>query len=84
MQPIIQKNDNYIEIIGHYDDPILCAKMTLLADLYAVEHREGYAKFKLEDNDKLDFISDKLEFVNPCPVNIYINGNSFTGYDEAP
>lgn len=63
MKPLIREIDNkYIEIIGHYDNPVLCAKLTLLADLYAVEHKEGYALFKVEDYDKLSFIDDKLEF----------------------
>lgn len=64
MKPLIRETQDkkYIEIIGHYDNPILCAKLTVLADLYAVEHKEGYALFKVEDYDKLSFIDDKLEF----------------------
>ena len=62
MKPKINKTSEYIEIIGHYDSEILCAKLTLLADLYAIEHREGYARFKLEDEDKLRLIDDRLEF----------------------
>ena len=63
MKPLIREIDKkYIEVIGHYDNPVLCAKLTLLAELYAVEHREGYALFKVEDYDKLSFINDTLEF----------------------
>lgn len=52
----------YIEVIGHYDNPVLCAKLTLLADMFAITHKEGYAKFNIEDEDKLSFIDEKLEF----------------------
>lgn len=63
-KPLIRETENkkYIEVIGHYDNPVLCAKLTLLAELYAVEHKEGYALFKVEDYDKLSKINDKLEF----------------------
>ena len=72
MQPKIIKTNEYIEVLGHYDDPILCAKMTTLADLYAVEHRDGYAKFKIEDEDKLQTINGKLQFIG-SDVIIYID-----------
>lgn len=62
MQPKINKTSEYIEIVGHYDDSVLCAKLTLLADLYAVEHREGYARFRIEDEDKLDLVNEKLDY----------------------
>lgn len=74
MKPTIQKNNGYIEIIGHYDNPVLCAKLTLLADLYAVEHKEGYAKFKIEDEDKLKLVDSKLLFP-PVEARIYIDNN---------
>lgn len=69
MKPKINKTSEYIEIVGHYDDSVLCAKLTLLTDLYAIEHRYGYAKFRIEDEDKLRFIDDRLEFYkDPEPV----------------
>lgn len=72
MAPKIIQNGEFIEVIGHYDDKVLCAKMTLLADLYSVEHREGYAKFKMEDKDKIFTVDEKLEFaifpLEPEPV----------------
>ena len=58
----INKTDKFIEVIGHYDNEVQCAKMTLLADLYAIEHREGYAKFPLSVADKLELVDLKLEF----------------------
>lgn len=69
MKPKINKTSEYIEIVGHYDDSVLCAKLTLLADLYAIEHKEGYAKFRIEDEDKLRLVDDRLEFGRePEPV----------------
>lgn len=62
MVPKINKTSKYIEVIGHYDNSVLCAKLTLLANLYAIEHREGYAKFDIKDEDKLRLIDGKLEF----------------------
>lgn len=63
MKPVFREIDKkYIEVIGHYDNPILCAKLTLLAEIYAIEHKSGYAKFKVEDCDKLSFVNDDLEF----------------------
>lgn len=69
MKPVIKITDDYIEIIGHYDDEILCAKMTMLADLCAVEKREGYAKFKNSDDikNKITGISSSLAFFRPPP-----------------
>ena len=58
----INKTDKFIEVIGHYDNEVKCAKMTLLADLYAIEHREGYAKFPVDCEDKLELVDEKLEF----------------------
>lgn len=63
MKPKFIEEGNFIKVIGHYDNPVLCAKLTLLADLYAVEHREGYAVFKVEDYDKLSKIDDRLDFI---------------------
>jgi len=63
MKPVIREIDKkYIEVIGHYDNPILCAKLTLIADMFAIEHKNGYAKFDVKDYDKLSFIDDRLEF----------------------
>lgn len=59
----MNKTKDYIEIIGHYDNEIQCAKMTLLAELYAIEHRDGYAKFRVADTDKLGLVNEKLEFL---------------------
>ena len=65
MKPLIREIDNkYIEVIGHYDDQVLCAKMTVIADLFAIEKKEGYAKFKVEDADKLSAIDKNLKFVH--------------------
>ena len=58
MKPLIREIDKkYVEVIGHYDNPVLCAKMTLLAEMFAIEHKEGYAVFRAEDYDKLSFIN---------------------------
>lgn len=62
MKPEIIQNGEFIEVIGHYDDEVQCAKMTLLAELYAVEYRDGYAKFPIEYADKLGLVDRKLEF----------------------
>ena len=59
----INKTDEFIEVIGHYGNEVQCAKMTLLADLYAIEHRDGYAKFPIECEDKLRLVDLKLEFM---------------------
>ena len=62
MKPLIREVGNYIEVIGHYDNEILCAKMTAIADLFAVEKRKGYARFKTSDYDKLSVIDKNLKF----------------------
>ena len=63
MKPLIREvNKKYIEVIGHYDNPVLCAKLTVIADMFAIEHKKGYAKFKVEDYDKLSFITKKVDF----------------------
>ena len=74
MKPLIREIDKkYVEVIGHYDNPVLCAKMTLLAEMFAIEHKEGYAVFRAEDYDKLSFINKNLEFMAPTEK---INGLS--------
>lgn len=82
MKPLIREIDKkYVEVIGHYDDPILCAKLTVIADMFAIEHKNGYAKFRIEDEDKLSFIDGKLEFTLDDAITVYINGTE-TGYIE--
>lgn len=86
MKPIIREIDEkYIEVIGHYDNPILCAKMTILADLFAIEKRDGYALFKVEDYDKLAKIDDSLKFAITDLTNttwvINDNPNTSTAFD---
>jgi len=81
MKPLFRETENkkYIEVIGHYDNQILCAKLTLLADLYAVKSKEGYALFKVEDYDKLSKIDDSLKF-NPVRIDgsVYVDGEQIT------
>lgn len=72
MVPTIRNADGFIEIIGHYDDVACCAKMTLLAQLYAIEYRDGYAKFKVDDEDKLKAVNDDLSF--PVRYDLSIDG----------
>ena len=83
MKPLFRetKDKKYIEVIGHYDNPILCAKLTLLADLYAIEHKEGYALFDVKDYDKFGALDDKLEFLtNLTNTKWVLNSNaSFNG-----
>lgn len=80
----INKTNEFIEVIGHYDNEAQCAKMTLLADLYAIEHREGYAKFPLNVADKLGLVDEKLEFRPITTIYVddiiltYNSGNTFT------
>ena len=74
----INKTDEFIEVIGHYDNEVQCAKMTLLADLYAIEHREGYAKFPIDCEDKLGLVDDKLEFPFLPDKYVYVNGVRYT------
>lgn len=79
MKPVFREiGKKYIEVIGHYDNPILCAKLTLLADLYAVKSKEGYALFKVEDYDKLSKIDDSLKFGPIVPLGgcVYVDGES--------
>ena len=66
MKPLIRETQDkkYIEVIGHYDDPILCAKLTMLADLCAVKHENGYALFDKKDSNKLNNINKKLDFTH--------------------
>ena len=84
MKPIVNKMNKYIEVIGHYDDKVLCAKLTLLADLYAIEHKEGYAKFKIEDEDKLNLINGELDYLEEpsLDVTITVNGTIINGVYE--
>lgn len=77
-EPIIKTTDKYFDIIGHFDDELLCAKMTLLADLYAVEKDNGYARFKIEDKDKINLVNDKLLF--PPRMSIYVDDTFITTF----
>lgn len=72
----INKTNEYIEIIGHYDNEVQCAKMTLLAELYAIEHHDGYAKFPLNVEDKLGLVDNKLEFFEVMNDYKYQEGNN--------
>lgn len=76
----IIKTKEFIEYIGHFDNETLCAKLTILADLYAVEHKVGYAKFKIEDEDKLNLVNNKLDYAGTpaAPINVYIDNELIT------
>lgn len=79
MKPTFKQIENkYIEVTGHYDNPVLCAKLTLLADLCAVESKNGYALFKAEDSDKLAKIDNGLKFGPVAPIDgyVYVDGQS--------
>ena len=82
MKPLIRETQDkkYFEVIGHYDNPILCAKLTAIADLFAIEKKEGYAKFRIEDESKLAVIDDGLKFVGAqLYMNFYTSNCSLTG-----
>lgn len=39
----IEKFDDFIRVEGHYDDPIKCAKLTLLCKLFGTTYSKGHA-----------------------------------------
>jgi len=81
MKPEIKIEENYILINGHYDDPILCAKLTLLCQLYgAKEFFNGYAKLDYNEDflNKLKFIDNSLIFGGDTKYgSVYIDGTAF-------
>lgn len=54
MVPQIKYTKDYVEYIGHYSDIKMCAKLSALASVFAVEVKNGYAKFPIEYKEKIN------------------------------